>query len=284
MIDSHQHFWRISRGDCEWPGADLPAIYRDFLPEDYSAAVEGLDLEGTVLVQSQPCDSDTDFLLGLAEEHELVLAVVGWVDLTGDRATERLAHLSQHPKFRGVRPMLQSMRKSDWILDDDCRAALEEAQRLMLCFDALIQPRHLKVIAELARRYPELAIVVDHAAKPDIAHDAFAQWAEDIEALGARDNISCKLSGLLTEATQEQCEREEVFQPYVEHLFRTFGTERFIWGSDWPVCTLRTGLAEWYAMSERLLKHCVGDDIADARKKIFTDNAKRFYRINHGGA
>lgn len=280
MIDSHQHFWRISRADCEWPGADLPAIYRDFLPEHYTAAVDGLEFEGSVLVQSQPCDSDTDFLLKVADAGETVCAVVGWIDLTSDRAGERLRHLQEHPKFRGIRPMLQAIANDDWILNDDCNAALECAQQLGLRFDALIQPRHLAVVAELARRYPELTIVINHAAKPDIARGGFAQWAEGMLALGEHENISCKLSGLLTEATREQSARDDSFLPYAEHLLRTFGVERLMWGSDWPVCTLRTSLADWYARSTRLLKLCVGDDTADAHQKIFTDNAKHFYRID----
>lgn len=291
MIDSHQHFWQISRDDCEWPGADLPALHRDFLPEHYAAAVSGLTFEGSVLVQSQTCDSDTDFLLRIADAEETVCAVVGWVDLTSNRAGERLRQLREHPKFRGIRPMLQAIERDDWILSRECDAALASAQQLGLRFDALIQPRHLPIIGELARRYPELPIVLDHAAKPDIAGGAFAQWAEGMLALAEHGNVSCKLSGLSNEATQEQCSQEqcsqeqcagdEVFLPYVAHLFHAFGVTRLMWGSDWPVCTLRTSLVEWYERSARLLACCVGDDsAADARQKIFTDNARHFYQID----
>lgn len=311
MIDSHQHFWQISRDDCEWPGADLPALHRDFLPEHYAAAVSGLALEGSVLVQSQTCDSDTDFLLRIADTEPTVRAVVGWVDLTSNRAGERLRQLREHPKFRGIRPMLQAIERDDWILGRECDAALASAQQLGLRFDALIQPRHLPIIAELARRYPELDIVLDHAAKPDIARGAFAQWAEDILALAEHGNVSCKLSGLPTQVTPEQYSQEqqpqeqwpqeqrpqeqrlheqrpqeqyagdEIFLPYVAHLFRAFGVTRLMWGSDWPVCTLRTSLVEWYERSARLLARCAGDDTAaDARQKIFSGNAKHFYQLD----
>lgn len=281
MIDAHQHFWQISRGDCQWPGSDLPAIYRDFLPEHYRAAVEDLDFEGSVLVQSQPCDSDTDFLLDLAASENNVLAVVGWVDLTGASACDRLRYLSGQAKFRGVRPMLQSIEKSDWILGEDCRAAMECIEQLGLRFDALIQPRHLIVIAELARRYPQLAIVVDHGAKPDIANGEYSAWARDIETLAGYGNVHCKLSGLVTEATRDQCADDEIFRPYVEHLCRTFGPQRLLWGSDWPVCTLRASLKEWYALSRRLLESVFGPDHESAlAQAVFSDNAKRFYRLN----
>lgn len=286
MIDTHHHFWQISRDDCEWPGADLPALHRDFMPEHYAAAVSGLALEGSVLVQSQTCDSDTDFLLRIADTEPTVRAVVGWVDLTSNRAGERLRQLREHPKFRGIRPMLQAIERDDWILNRECDAALAGAQQLGLRFDALIQPRHLPIVAELARRFPELAIVLDHAAKPDIAHGAFAQWADDILALAEHGNVSCKLSGLPTEVAPEQYSQEqyagdEIFLPYVAHLFRAFGVKRLMWGSDWPVCTLRTSLVEWYERSARLLARCAGDDTAaGAQQKIFNGNAKHFYQLD----
>lgn len=276
LIDAHQHFWQLSRADCDWPGADLGAIYRDFMPEDYREQAPSY-IEKTVLVQSQPNDSDSDFLLELAAKNCFIGAVVTWLDFESEVAIARLDRLSEHPSFRGVRPMLQAIADAEWILQPRFEPVFAALCERGLRFDALIQPRHIGVIERLAQRWPELAIVVDHAAKPNIAEREYEQWADDIEALAQHPQLHCKFSGLVTEARPEQCSDIAEFNPYVERLLDCFGAQRLIWGSDWPVVNLRMSFSEWLGVAQRLLS-LAGLDEAE-QEQLFYTNARRFYAI-----
>ena len=218
VIDAHQHFWSLSTRGHEWPTAQEGPIFRDFGPDDLAAEAVGVELAGTVLVQSQPTDADTDWMLALGRDTSMVAAVVGWVDLAAPDAPERIAALSHDPNLRGLRPMLQSIPDTDWLLRDAITPALEAMVASGLRLDALVQPRHLPMLARLAERYPDLPIVIDHAAKPR-----------------ADLGFYCKLSGLRTEQAAGQ--RADALMPYVEHLVGAFG-DRLMWGSDWPVLHL----------------------------------------------
>lgn len=278
VIDSHQHFWQIGKHDCTWPTPELVAIYRDFGPADLAPLAQTLGVTGTVLVQSQTRDADTDFLLQLANESDLVKAVVGWVDLASGDASSRIRHLAQHPKMRGLRPMLQSMPEDDWILSDSIQPAIIEMQQNNLSLDALVHVRHLPSLRVLAERYPGLAIVINHAAKPAIAADEFEHWAVAMEDLAELPQVYCKLSGLLTEATAVQ--GVEQLRPYVLKLYDLFGAERLMWGSDWPVLTLAPNnvyatYSDWLDMARQLLSPLPEHE----RDAIFGLTAKNFYRF-----
>ncbi|WP_010215853.1 amidohydrolase family protein [Sphingomonas sp. PAMC 26621] len=234
LIDAHQHFWSLATPGHIWPTAAEGAIHRDFGPDDLRNASAGVTLDGTVLVQSQPTDRDTDWMLALAARTPLVRAVVGWVDLLQPDAPVRIAALARHPKLRGLRPMLQAIPDPDWLLQDALTPALEAMRVEGLRLDALVQPRHLPMLARFAARWPDLPIVIDHAAKPDAARMTLDPWRGDIAALGGL-GLSCKLSGLRTEQAPGQ--PAEALMPYVAHLVETFGA-RLMWGSDWPVVRL----------------------------------------------
>lgn len=279
MIDAHQHCWQIGAHGCIWPTADLAAIYRDFSVADLQAEAQPLAVKGSVLVQSQPCDADTDYLLSLAREQDFVKAVVGWVDLAASDAPARIASLAAQPKLRSLRPMLQSLPDDDWILRPELVPAIAAMLEHKLCFDALVFPRHLPFLCEFAARYPDLPIVIDHAAKPFIAaHDStqFQTWSNDISALAALPQVYCKVSGLLTEAGAEQ--NDEALQYYVDHLLAAFSARRLMWGSDWPVVKLApnrslASYTAWFAQARRLLK-----GLSEAETNaVFEHNAGRFY-------
>ena len=234
LIDAHQHFWSLATPGHTWPTASEAAIYRDFGPDDLRTASAGVALDGTVLVHSQPTDRDTDWILTLASRTPLVRAVVGWVDLLQPAAPARIASLARNPKLRGLRPMLQAIADPDWLLQDALTPALEAMQAAGLRLDALVQPRHLPMLARFAARWPDLPIVIDHAAKPDAARMVLDPWRDDIAALGGL-GLFCKLSGLRTE--QATGAPATALMPYVAHLVETFGV-RLMWGSDWPVVRL----------------------------------------------
>jgi len=273
IIDSHQHFWQLDNPGHQWPDADWPRIHRDFGPDDLRAAARGVDLVGTVLVQSQPDDRDTDWMLALARDEPLIRAVVGWVDMASATAPQRIKHLATHDKLRGLRPMLQGMEDAAWILSEAVAPAIESMITHSLRFDALIQPRHLPVIAELAQRWPELRIVIDHAAKPHAATGELDPWREDIARLAAHPAIFCKLSGLRTEQAPGQS--AEALRPYVQHLVSCFG-DRLMWGSDWPVL-LHAGdsYADWI---EDALRLAAPLDAAQ-HASLMSSAATRFYDL-----
>jgi L-fuconolactonase len=269
-IDAHQHYWNIGSDWHEWPTEDLPAIHRDFGPDDIAPLLAHAAIDATILVQSQPSDRDTDWMLALAAHTPSVAAVVGWVDVTAEAAPARMTVLASHAKFRGVRPMLQGLPPG-WILDQAAAPAIRRMAELGLVFDALVRPCHLTDIIELARRFPDLSIVIDHGAKPDIAAGLWQPWADLIAAAADRPNISCKLSGLLTEAAPAATVADIV--PYAAHLIDAFAPARLLWGSDWPVVNLDSDYASWLAMAESWF-----DDKA-TRAAVFGDNARRIYRL-----
>lgn len=272
-IDAHQHYWQIARGDYGWMGPHVEPIRRDYFPADMKPFLDAAGISGTVVVQAAPTIAETEFLLHLADHEPTIAAVVGWVDLRAPDAADTLQRLAHRPKFRGIRPMLQDIEDTFDILDPLCIATLERMPALGLSFDALLQPRHLPVAAALADRLPNLAIVVDHGAKPFIAKGILEPWASDMAALARRPNVVCKLSGLTTEAGKSWT--IERLRPYADHLLDVFGADRMMFGSDWPVVEMSATYAQWWdAANELTAKLSVAE-----RAAVFGGTAVRFYRI-----
>jgi L-fuconolactonase len=274
IIDSHVHFWRIGGPGQTWPDAGWPLLYRDFGPEQLLQAVSmDVDLQGVVLVQSQPDDRDTDWMLGVAADTELVLGVVGWVDLASASAPARIAELAGRPKLRGLRPMLQAIDDTEWLLRRELEPALQAMIQLGLRFDALLQPRHLPPLLEFARRWPQLPIVIDHGAKPRIERGELEPWQAQLAELSLLPNIYCKLSGLRTEQAADAPSAE--LEPYIRQLVTCF-PGRLMWGSDWPVL-LHSGdrYSDWLETAQ-----LYAGITADAQlRSLFSEAAARFYGL-----
>jgi L-fuconolactonase len=283
QIDAHQHFWRLADRVGQWPPVSLGQIHRDFLPHDLLPTLATAGVDGTILVQSRATLADNSFMLELAAQHDFILGVVGWVDLKDSHATMQITRLAQHPKFKGVRPMLQNLPDPDWINDTALTPAIQAMLHHHLSFDALVLPHHLPSLAGFARRNPSLPIVIDHAAKPLIAIGQDEPWQTDLAALAALPNVSCKLSGLLTEAGART--DIEALAPYVNTILNHFGPERVIWGSDWPVLRLAGDYQAWREMAEHLcarwhaLHAPAANTFSAMREAIFGANAQRFYRL-----
>lgn len=272
-IDAHQHFWQLATRHGGWPPPELGAIHRDFAPHDLQPHLQAHGIDATVLVQSLPDEADTRWMLGLADAHPFIAAVVGWTDLKAADAPARIAALAAHPRLRGLRPMLQGLADPAWIDDPALDPAIDAMLRHDLVFDALVLPRHLPALLAFATRHPGLPVVIDHGAKPAIAAGEPARWPEDIARLAALPNVHCKLSGLVTEAGPGWTVNR--LRPYAAHVLAAFGPRRVMWGSDWPVLDLAANYGRWVATSEALLAHLD----AQARQAIFGGNAQRFYRI-----
>ena len=273
LIDAHQHYWRIGENGHEWPTPDLATIYRNFAPNDWEQAARPTGTTGSIVVQSQPSDLDTEWLLQLAVATPSIKAVVGWTDLKAPDAVAKVARLGQQAKLKGLRPMLQNLPDDDWITDPALDPAVSAMIDGGLRFDALLFTRHLSHLHGFASRWPDLPIVIDHGAKPPIAEGVFDPWREQMARLADLPNVMCKLSGLFTEQAPGQS--REAVTPYVRHLCDLFGPERLMWGSDWPVLLLAGEYAEWYDLAGELS----GFD-AEGLSQLFGGTAVRFYGID----
>jgi L-fuconolactonase len=284
--DAHQHFWQPARGDYAWLRADdagVAPLVRDFLPDALAPLLRAHGVTHTVLVQAAESVPETEFLLALAAQHDFVAGVVGWVDLAHADAAQTLMRLAADRRLKGVRPMLQDLPEDDWIVHAPRPDAIRTLQRLGLRLDALVRPRQLAPLRRFAQAWPELPIVIDHAAKPPLAshwNDAPMQaWRRDMAALAAAPRVACKLSGLLTEmgpADRASHARAVAhLRPVVDALLGWFGPERLMWGSDWPVLTLAGGYDDWVAIGDALLAPLSSGEQA----QVLHGSAQRFYGL-----
>lgn len=278
MIDAHFHSWQIARGDYGWLTPALAPLYRDVPVADWQALAQPLGISGGVLVQAAPTEAETLFLLAqaanLPPHGPRVLGVVGWVDLLAPGAAQRIATLArQYPLLKGLRPMLQDIPHPDWILQPALTPALQAMAAHDLVFDALVKPVHLPRLLTLAARHPRLRLVIDHAAKPDIASGQWQPWADQLTRLAADTGAVCKLSGLLTEAGPQPA--PDAARRWAAHVLATFGANRVMWGSDWPVLELASSYGDWWREAQQLSTHLSAAEQA----ALFGGTARRTYRL-----
>lgn len=278
LIDAHQHFWSLSRGDYRWLQPELGPIYKDFGPAELAPWLGWAGIERTVLVQATETVAETNYLLSIARETPFVAGIVGWVDLESRTAPAQLERLAADPLVVGVRPMLQDLPDVAWMLRPSLGPGIQALAGLGLAFDALVRMDHLPHLHLFLQRYPELRVVIDHAAKPTIPCGmrpwlAFAAWRDHMAAIARDSNAFCKLSGLVTE-TQGEWSTPDL-RPYVDVLFETFGPRRLLWGSDWPVVELAGGFEPWWRSTAELLSGLPAEDI-DA---VLGENTAAFYRL-----
>lgn len=275
IVDAHQHFWSLERGDYGWLGPELTSLYRDFLPVDLQPRLAEIGVGTTVLVQAAASEAETRFLLGIARSTPFVGAVVGWVDMAAHDAPERIARLKAEGAgyLKGIRPMLQDLADDAWVALPALDRAFQALIDHQLTFDALVHPRHLQHLQRRLDRHPELRVVIDHCAKPDIANDGFGAWSAALHSLAHNSHALCKLSGLLTQLSPGQS--HERVHSYTEHVLDSFGASRVMWGSDWPVLNLASDYATWFALSRSMLAALPAADLA----AVLGGNAARFYSL-----
>lgn len=267
LIDAHQHFWQAGRFDYPWMTSDLGILYRDYLPADLEPELRANGVSQTVVVQASNSVAETRWLLELADANSFIAGVVGWVDLTNVGA--QLDTFRAHPKFKGVRHLVESEPADDWLVQPAVLAGLQRLAEYGLSYDLLVHTRHLRYVQVVAEHCPDLRLVIDHLAKPAIAKHGYDEWSREIAPLAAYPNTYCKLSGLVTEADWQSWTTDDL-RPFVERALDLFGPERLIFGSDHPVCLL----AASYPRVLESLREIVGDD-----ERIFGENARKFYRL-----
>ncbi len=266
--------WSLARGDYGWLTPDHKEIYRDFSLADLAPLRDAAGITTTVLVQAAPTVSETEFLLKVAKNSDgVVKGVVGWVDLAGADAIPTLTRLARNSLLKSIRPMLQDLPDPAWILRADVGRALSALPRLGLRFDALVRPGQLPALLTMLDRHPELAVVIDHGAKPDIAGGMWEPWAQSMRVAASNPRVRCKLSGLLSEAGPNAT--IETLRPYFDHLLECFGPQRLMWGSDWPVVNLCGSYQRWYAATVALMAGLTSQE----RAAIMGGTARKFYGL-----
>jgi L-fuconolactonase len=281
-IDSHQHFWRYDAVRDAWITDSMAVLKRDFLPEQLGAELKANGVDASIAVQADPSENETKFLLDLTEKNSRIAAVVGWVDLLSPRVGERLEYFSHFPKLRGFRHIVQAEPDDRFLVREDFVKGVSQLSAFGFTYDILIYPRQLPAAIDLVARLPEQHFVLDHCAKPEIKSGKTAPWAAQIREIAQNKNVFCKVSGLVTEADWKHWKAED-FKPYLDIVFDAFGTERLMFGSDWPVCLL----ASTYRQVKQLIDDYVKGFSQSDKYKIFGSNAARFYGIKaaqHGSA
>ena len=278
QIDSHQHFWRYSAEEYPWIGAGMERIARDFLPVDLAAVAQPQGIGGSVAVQARQSLVESRWLLELADADPFVRGVVGWVDLQSPDVVRQLEPLAAHQRFVGVRHVVQDEPDPRFLLGEAFVRGLEQLRRFDLTYDLLLYPEQLPAAVELVGLLPAQPFVLDHLAKPRIAAggawNGFVGWRRNIESLATHDNVTCKVSGMVTEAVWRGWKPAD-FRPCLDVVLAAFGPERLLFGSDWPVCLV----AAEYADVVGIVRDYFSQATAGEQAQIFGGTAARFYGL-----
>jgi len=277
VIDAHHHFWDPAHADFPWMTDELAAIRRRFGPEDLRPLLAANGVDRTILVQTRSSLGETRELLATAAQHDFIAGVVGWVDLTAPDVAQQLASLRAGPggaKLVGIRHQVHDEADPQWLGRADVRRGLSAVGVAGLAYDILVRTRELPAARAAVRDLPGIRFVIDHIAKPPIASGAIDDWAAGLQPLAAYPNVSCKLSGMVTEADWSRWTVRDL-APYAARVLDWFGPERCVFGSDWPVCLVA-------ASYEQVIDACrrsIGDLVTADRERIFGGNAARLYRL-----
>jgi len=269
VIDAHVHIWRLGRNGCTWPPPELDLIHHDHDLTDVADVLAGTGVDQVILVQSQAHDDDTPWLLAEAAASPIAAGVVGWLDHAAGGAREKITAFRESGPLVGLRAMAQD-GPPEWLDDPALHGQCVAMADADVALDLLVRPQHLPGCARLGRLFPQLRMVVDHCAKPDIATNGLAAWHEAIAPVADHPNMMCKLSGLITEAAPGA--PMDVLAPYVEIVLDLFGPERLIWGSDWPVLKLNGAYRAWLDFARSIIP-------AAHHAAVFGGNARTFYKV-----
>ncbi|MCQ0111854.1 amidohydrolase family protein [Zhouia amylolytica] len=270
-LDAHQHFWKFDPVRDAWIDETMEVIRRDFLPTDLEPILQKNNIDGCIAVQADQSETETAFLLDIARNHNFVKGVVGWVDLLADNVEDRLAHFSSNNKLKGIRHIVQA-ESNDFMLRSDFQNGISKLSQFDLTYDILVFPKQLPAAIKLAEKFPDQAFVLDHIAKPAISSGMDREWQSDIKELATCENVYCKVSGLVTETKDFQWRAEE-FTPFLDVVFDSFGADRLLYGSDWPVCLLSSPY-------ETVLKTIEDYVPKEHHTKIFYQNTVNFYKLD----
>ena len=273
-VDAHQHFWVYNPRDYDWIDDSMASLRRDFLPAGLKPELERGGFQGCVAVQARQTIDETRWLLELAASSPFILGVVGWVDLQTPQVRSQLQAFARNPKLVGVRHVVQGEPDDRFLLRPEFLRGISALEEFDLAYDILIYTKHLSFAAEFVQRFPRQRFVLDHLAKPPIKSRGLHPWTDGIRALAAFPNVFCKLSGLVTEADWHYWKPEDM-APYLDVAFESFGPQRLMIGSDWPVCTV----AASYASAIAVVKDYLAGHSTQVQEAVMGGNAHRFWKL-----
>jgi len=272
-IDSHQHFWKYEPSVYDWIDDSMQVLKKDFLPADLQPLLKENNFDGCVAVQALMQESENDFLLKCAEKHEFVKGVVGWVDLLDEKVEGRLEVYSDKTYFKGIRHFIQSEAQG-FMGRRDFRKGISLLDKFDLTFDLLLSQDQLGEAIDLVKQYPNQAFVLDHMGKPFFSGNVDREWKKNIQELGKMENVFCKVSGMVCETENFKWKYED-FNPYLDIVFEAFGSNRLMFGSDWPVCLLSCEYEKVFNILERYLNSFSENE----KQLVMGKNAANFYKI-----
>jgi L-fuconolactonase len=273
-IDAHQHFWHYSPEEYGWIGPQMAILRQDHLPPDLVPLLETTGLDGTVAIQARQSLEETAWLLALSDRYPIIKGVVGWVDLCSPDVQPQLERFCAHPRFRGVRHVVQDEIDDRFMLRADFGRGIATLRNYGLTYDILIYPRHLAMAHEMVVQFPDQPFVLDHLAKPPIKDGQLSAWAQEIRRLASLPNVTCKVSGMVTEANWERWQTADLW-PYLDLVFEAFGAQRIMFGSDWPVCKV----AATYPQVVEIVSDYV-DELSEAEQAaVWGEIATDFYGL-----
>jgi L-fuconolactonase len=274
IIDSHQHFWNYEPVKHSWIDDEMAVIRRDFTPEDLQKVYQENGVDGCVAVQADQTLAETDFLIDLASKNDFIKGIVGWVDLRNEAVETDLERYNHQPKVKGFRHVVQGESDHNFLLRPNFLRGISALEKYNYVYDILIFPHQLGATLEFVKRFPNIKFVIDHIAKPYIKDGFYEGWAILMQEIAKHKNVYCKLSGMITEADYNNWTPEQI-EPYMLLALNAFGTDRIMYGSDWPVCLV--------AGNYQKVKSIVTDFIAGLseteQKSVMGENAIQFYNL-----
>jgi L-fuconolactonase len=272
-IDSHQHFWQYNAVKHDWIDDDMAVIRKDFLPADLQPVLQGNNIDGCIAVQADQTEEETNFLLSLQKENDFIKGIVGWVDFRAEDILERLSYYKQFNAIKGFRHVLQG-EAPEFMLQPNFVNGIKALKQFDFTYDILIFPKHLPAAIELVQQFPDQKFVIDHIAKPYIKAGLIDDWKKDIQSIAQCKNVHCKISGMVTEADYKLWKQDN-FTPYLDAVVNAFGTNRILFGSDWPVCLV----AASYKNMLQIVKDYFASFSITEQDDFFGNNATAFYQL-----
>lgn len=273
VLDSHVHFWKYNKTEYTWIDKNMKLLQKDYLPQELELTLKRNNVDGCICVQALASQLETRFLAELSNSHPFIKGVIGWTDLRSPRVQENLEELKEYSSIVGIRHIVQT-EPDDFMYNDDFRRGISLLADRGFAFDILVFPRQLSAAVDLVKMFPGQQFILDHCGKPNIREKEMDKWRTEITDLAMYPNVSCKLSGLFTEAKWKEWSSAE-FYPYLDIVFQAFGTDRLLFGSDWPVMLLSGIYVQWKSLLEKYMEN----HLPEERDAVFGLNARKIYGI-----
>lgn len=273
MIDTHVHFWNYDKIKDAWITDDMKLLQKDFLPANLRTELKENKVEGVIAVQADQSENETKFLFELAKKNPEIKGIVGWIDLQNEHIEDKLNYYSQSSIIKGFRHIVQA-ELPGFLKEEKFLNGIKLLKDFEFTYDVLILERQLEEAIDFVNKFPEQKFIIDHCAKPAIKNKSIIEWKKGMQQISQNKNVYCKLSGLTTESDWNSW-KEKDFYPYLDVVFESFGTDRLVFGSDWPVMLLSGTYTKW----KYLLENYMHDSSAEEKEKVFTGNAIEFYNL-----